>query len=84
MIIFKVMSLRHIHNNCQVLYEKVENGKLVNFDPTALEPLIAQYLTQPQERLGVFLLHHKSKARNISFHLQEKYDPIPWRYKPGI
>jgi len=34
----------------KVLYEKVENGKLVNFDPTALEPLIAQYLTQPQER----------------------------------
>ena len=67
MIIFKVMSLRHIHDNCQVLYEKVENGKLVNFDPTALEPLIAQYLTQPQERLGVFLIHQESKKHFFLF-----------------
>ena len=34
----------------QVLYEKVEDGKLVNFDPSALAPLISQYLTEPKQR----------------------------------
>ena len=34
----------------QLLYEGVEDGKLVNFDPSALEPLIVQYLTKPEPR----------------------------------
>jgi len=34
----------------KVLYDKVEDGKLVNFDPSALAPLISQYLTQPKPR----------------------------------
>merc|ERR1712107_927493 len=34
----------------KLLYERVEDGKLVNFDPSALEPLIGQYLTQPEPR----------------------------------
>ena len=34
----------------QVLYEKVEDGKLVNYDPSALAPLISQYLTEPRPR----------------------------------
>ena len=51
-------------------------------------------IQQPWNPWSLSILHnHKKgwefswytrKARNISFHLQEKYDPIPWRYKPGI
>ena len=37
----------------QVLYEKVEDGKLVNFDPSALAPLISQYLTEPKPRFAL-------------------------------
>jgi len=32
------------------LYDKIEDGKLVNFDPDCLRPLIKMYLNKPEER----------------------------------
>jgi len=46
----------HKHNNVmwvgedRTLFEKVENGKVINFDPTALMPLIKMYLRSPSQR----------------------------------
>lgn len=66
----------------QVLYEKVEDGKLVNFDPSALAPLISQYLTEPKPRFRPKLNYIGTTV--IIFYGQGKFDTIPWRCGPGI
>ena len=66
----------------QVLYEKVEDGKLVNFDPSALAPLISQYLTEPKPRFRPKLNYIGTTV--IIVYGQGKFDTIPWRCGPGI
>ena len=63
----------------QVLYDKVEDGKLVNFDPSALAPLISQYLTQPKPRSFLYQNWTTSGHAWITFCAQGKHDTIPWR-----
>ena len=58
----------------QVLYDKVEDGKLINFDPSALAPLISQYLTQPKPRF-VPTLNFISTCTDAFFVLRENMTP---------
>ena len=62
----------HSHNNVlwldkdRALYTKVEDGKLLGFDPAVLEPLVRMYLRQPQPRehsLTPYLAEHKTVSR---------------------
>jgi len=59
----------HTHNNVmwvgedQVLFDRVENGKVVNFNPSSLAPLLKMYMLEPQTReysLTPYLSHVKT------------------------
>jgi len=62
------------HNNVmwvgedQVLFDRVENGKVVNFSPSALAPLVKMLLLEPQTR-QYSLTPYLSSAKTVSnFH----------------
>jgi len=92
----------HSHNNVlwldkdRALYTKVEDGKLLGFDPAVLEPLVRMYLRQPQPRehsLTPYLAEHKTVSRyhepyqrnNLQKQFKHMYSNRPRHYaKPEM
>jgi len=76
----------HTHNNVmwvgedQELFDRVENGKVVNFNPSSLAPLLKMYMLEPQTReysLTPYLSHVKTLSNfHDSYQRQFLFDSL--------